>query len=419
VEEWIMARNVGREQIQYLVDEHEKWRSECINLIASENVLSACVKRYLSCDLVQRYGDYVGRDFAARKYQGTRWLEQIEELVTDLAAELYGARYAELRAISGHVAGSAVITALTKPGDVILEVSREIGSHRMAYKLGQTPAMPLKVCFLPFDPCVYNIAVDKAVQMIKETKPRMVILGSSNFLFPHPVRELAAALQTFPETILVYDASHVFGLVAGRRFQDPVAEGAHVVFGSTHKTLPGPQGGLILSDNVQFMEKIAEAIYPALVTNHHPFRLPALGIALLELKHWGTAYADQTIANAQHLAAAINAKGVTVVSSNGRFTESHTILLQVAPFGAAQEVATELEKANIIVSAAHLPAALGREGIRVGVQEITRLGAKEDDMESLSTLITDVLMGTRSSQDTVPLAREYASQFRTVHFTWE
>lgn len=414
-----MIPGIGREKIEHLVNEHEKWRSECVNLIASENVQSPCVKRYLNSDLVQRYGDYIGRDFTARKYQGTRWVEQIEELVTDLAAELYGARYAELRTISGHLAGAAVIMALTKPGDVILEVSREIGSHRMAYKLGLTPAMPLDVRFLPFDPWAYNVNVTQTVEMIQKTEPRMVILGSSNFLFPHPVRELAEALQSFPETVLVYDASHVFGLIAGGRFQDPIAEGAQIVFGSTHKTLPGPQGGLVLSNSLEFMERIVEAIYPALITNHHLFRLPALGMALLELKHWGAAYADQIVTNAQRLGAAVQARGVEVVSKNGHFTDSHTILLRVAPFGTAQQAAARLEEANVIVTAAHLPNLLGTQGVRIGVQEITRMGAKESDMESLAELIVDVIVGTRSPQDSVPLAREFARQFRTVHFTWQ
>jgi len=414
-----MASQVGRETVDSLVRSHEAWRSECLNLIASENALSPTVKQYLNCDLVQRYGDYVGRDYTARKYQGTRWVEELEELVTDLTAELYGAKYAELRPISGHVAGSAVIMALTEPGDTILEVSREIGSHRVAYKLGQTPAMPLNVQFLPFDPYAYNVDVDRTLEMIERTRPRMIILGSSNFLFPHPVAELAEALQDYPDTILVYDASHVFGLIAGGRFQRPLQEGAHIVFGSSHKTLPGPQGGIVLSNNLAHMEAIAKAIYPALVTNHHLFRLPALGMALLELKHWGKAYADQIVANAQRLGTEIQARGVEVVSHDGRFTESHTLLLRVAPFGKAAEVAARLEKANIIVTAAHLPEALGREGVRIGVQELTRLGAQEGDMDSVAALVTDVITGAQTSESAQPLVRACALQFDTVRYTWD
>lgn len=414
-----MVVALSRQRLEHLVGEHEKWRSECINLIASENVQSPLVKRYLSGDLVQRYADYVGRDLSARKYQGTRWVEEIEAFVAQLATELYGAKYAELRTISGHLAGAAVIMALTKPGDVILELSRDLGSHRMAHKLGLTSAMPLDVRFLPYDPQIYNLDVAQTIDMIRDVSPRMIILGSSNFLFPHPVRGLAEALGPGSETILVYDASHVFGLIGGKRFQDPLAEGADIVFGSSHKTLPGPQGGLVLSNNLAYMEKIAQAVSPALVTNHHLFRLPALGMALLELKEWGETYADQTIANAQRLGAAIQARGVGVVSRDGHFTESHTLLLKVAPFGTGQQIALRLEKANIIVNAAHLPPELGTEGIRLGVQEITRLGAKEDDMEPLAELIGDVIAGMRSPESCLPRAREFAGRLSTVRFTWE
>ena len=119
------------------------------------------------------------------------------------------------------------------------------------------------------------------------------------------------------------------------------------------------------------------------------------------------------------MGAAVQAKGVEVVSKNGHFTDSHTILLRVAPFGTAQQAAARLEEANVIVTAAHLPDLLGTQGVRIGVQEITRMGAKESDMESLAELIVDVIVGTRSPQDSVPLAREFARQFRTVHFTWQ
>jgi glycine hydroxymethyltransferase len=415
-----MTRSDEQETIQRLVRNHESWRSECLNLIASENALSPTVKRYLACDLVQRYGDYEGRDYTARKYQGTRWVEQIEELVTDMAAELFGARLAETRPISGHVAGSAVIMALTRPGDVILEVSRDIGSHRMAYKLGQTPAMPLDVRFLPVDPLAFNLDLEQTLDMIEATRPRMVILGSSNFLFPHPVAELAAALQDYPDTILVYDASHVFGLIAGGCFQDPIREGARVVFGSTHKTLPGPQGGLILTDDADLMDAMAHAIYPALVTNHHLFRLPALGMALLELKLWGRDYANQIVANAQRLGAEIQARGVNVVSraADGCFTQSHTLLVKVSPFGTATQVASRLEEANIIVTAAHLPEALGREGVRLGVQEITRLGATPEHMAPIAEWIAAVISGAQSPDKARPHVRELARHLRHPHFTW-
>jgi len=423
VEQFIRLETVNmlikRSAIEELIDSHEEYRKRCVNLVASENALSPYVKRYLACDLVQRYGDYIGRDLGARKYQGIKWVEKVENEVITLAQEVFGTRYAELRAISGHIAGAAVIMALTKPGDTVLELGRDGGGHRMAAKLAMSPLISLDVKFLPFNPILYNVDVTGAVEMIERYRPRMVILGSSNFLFPHPVRELADALEQYPDTILAYDASHVFGLIAAGRFQDPLREGAQVVFGSTHKTLPGPQGGLILSNSEELMDSIAKALYPALVTNHHLARIPALGVCLLEMKNWGTSYADQIITNAQCLGEAVQAQGIDVVSANGRFSRSHTILLKVAPFGSGKEIASRLEEANIIVTAAHLPQALGTEGIRIGVQEITRLGAKEDDMEPLAKMIADVIMGRRAPHEIAPSAQEYANQFQAVKFTWE
>jgi len=279
-----------------------------------------------------------------------------------LACEVFGAKYVELRPISGHVAGACVIMGLTKPGDIVLEVSPYLGSHRLATKLAFAPLIDLDVRFLPLDPLRYAIALDKTLEMVGELHPRLVILGSSGFLFPHPVKELGEALQRYSETILAYDASHVFGLIAGKRFQDPLSEGARIVFGSTHKTLPGPQGGIILSNENELMEQITETVYPGQVTNHHVFRLPALGMCLLEMKQWGSKYVDQIIANSQTLGQAIQCRGVEVVNRDGCFSQSHTLIVETASYGPVQEIVSRLEEANIIVTTARLPEELGKEG---------------------------------------------------------
>lgn len=411
-------QEIDRETMGQLVERHEGWRRECINLTASENALSPSVRRYLDCDLVQRYGDYTGRDLSARRYQGNKWIEPIERAVAQLASGLFGARYVELRATSGHLAGAAVLMALTKPGDIVLEIGRDGGGHRLATKLALSPLVNLKVHFLPFLPFAYNVDLGRTLEMVEDLRPRMIVLGSSSFLFAHPVRELGNALRRHPETLLVYDASHVLGLIAGGRFQNPLAEGAQIVFGSTHKTLPGPQGGIILSNNDALMDRISESVYPALVTNHHLFRLPALGVCLLEMRRWGSEYADQVIANAQALAQEIQSRGVDVVGHDGRFTQSHTVLVRTATHRSSKELATRLEQANIIVTAAHLPAELGTEGIRIGTQEITRLGARAHDMALLAQLLVDIITERKSPAETLPLARRFAQRLDTCAFTW-
>ena len=265
--------NDRRQRLAELVAAHEAWRARTVNLIASENALSPVVRAALGSDLVQRYADYTGRDLSARRYRGNRYIELMEREAAKIAQEAFQAEHVELRPISGHIAGAAVLVGLCHPGDLVLELGRDGGGHREAGKLAAVPLVPLKVEYLPFDQASYNVDVAATLRLIAERRPRMVILGSSNFLFPHPVSAIAEALKAYPDTLLVYDASHVMGFLAAGRFQDPLREGADLVFGSTHKTLPGPQGGIIFSNRSDLMDAVSQATYPALVTNHHTCRI--------------------------------------------------------------------------------------------------------------------------------------------------
>ncbi len=411
--------NGERTRLSELVAAHEAWRGRTVNLIASENALSPAVRAALQSDLVQRYADYTGRDLSARHYRGNRYIELIEREAVRIAQETFRAEHVELRPISGHVAGAAVLMGLCRPGDLVLEPGRDGGGHREGGKLATSPLVPLEIQYLPFDPARYNVDVAATLRLIEERRPRLVILGSSNFLFPHPVSAIAEALKSHPDTLLVYDASHVMGFLAAGRFQDPLREGADLVFGSTHKTLPGPQGGIIFSNRGDLMDTISQATYPALVTNHHPFRIPALALALLEMQQWGAAYADQIVANAQALGVALEAEGVPCVRVDGRYSRSHTLLACVARFGTGPVIAERLEEAGIITTAAHLPEYWGGEGIRIGVQEITRRGATEKDMTPLARWMAQAIVGSRDLDAIAQETASFAAGLGPVRFTWD
>jgi glycine hydroxymethyltransferase len=392
-----MPNPLNYSKIAHLLKEHEAWRSQCMNLIASENALSANVLRLLDSDLVQRYGNYAGRDLHDRRYTGNRYIEAMEAGLSDLVSEIFGASQVELRAISGHVAGLSVIMGTCRPGDTVCELAGPDGGHRLAAKAAESPLIDLKIVSIPFDPVRYNIDTAAFCDLLKTLKPRLVILGSSNFLFPHPVREVAACLKDLPNTVLAYDASHVLGLIACRTFQQPLQEGAHVVFGSTHKTLPGPQGGLIFSNDSDLLEAISKAVYPGTVTNHHLFRTPALAAALLEMKAHPD-YGRKVIENARCLGKSLSQLGIPVVADQDGFTDSHTILLRVRDFGAGKSVAAALDAHNVITSYTSLPEELGKEGIRLGAAEITRLGAEESHVIAAAELIAAILKGNLSDE---------------------
>ena len=386
---------------------HESWRGQCINLVASENVASPAVLQALSTDLVGRYGDYAGRDLRARKYLGNRHICELEQTVNELARQLFGARHVELRALSGHVAGVAILLALAQPGDTILELGPHSGGHRVVAKLLQGCHLPLQVEFLEFDAGQYNLDVDGISRQIRTLHPRLVILGSSLFLFPHPVAAIAEILHAQPDTTLVYDGSHVLGLIAGGVFQSPLEEGADVVFGSTHKTFFGPQGGIVYSNDEELMTRISEAVYPGLVTNHHLARVAALGIAMAELERWGEAYGHATIRNAKQLAEELVERGIPVVSTASGHTESHTVLIQTEVLGKARELAVRLEEGGLIVTDVKLPHERGSEGLRLGVQEVTRLGLSSDDMSDIAAFFERILLCGEAPSSVCEAVREF------------
>jgi glycine hydroxymethyltransferase len=391
-----------------LRDAHATYRDGCLNLIASENVVSPAVAGALAGDLEGRYADFTGSDPKARKYRGGRYVIEIEALCAQLVQRTFNCDACELRAISGHVAGNAVLMAVCRSGDLVMEVGQEGGGHRLAAKLAEAPLIDLDVEFLPFDPLAFNVDTSAAIARIEERRPRMVILGSSTFLHPHPVAELAPVCRDVG-AVLAYDASHVMGLLAASRFQDPLREGADIVFGSTHKTLFGPQGGLIFG-NEQMVTAAASALYPPLVTNHHPFRIPALCVALAEHLAFGEAYADAVVSNARAFAATLETEGLTVA---GGGTDSHAVLL-ATPERSGADVASLLEQHGIIVNQSRLPAELGGEGIRFGLQELTRWGGRDAEAVEAASLVASALGGA----DVRARLSRLTYRLDAIDFTW-
>ncbi len=398
-----------------LVSEHEAWRRNCLNLIASENTCSPAVRQFWDSDLVQRYGNYLGRDLADRRYSGSQYIKAIELALEQIVRETFGASEVELRAISGHVAGLAIIMAICHAGDTVFELASAAGGHGLAVKAAQSALIDLKIVDIPFDNRAYNIDIEGLRAAIETHRPRLIFIGSSNFLFPSPVRDIAAICRDYPETIIAYDASHVLGLLACGAFQHPLDEGAHVAFGSTHKTLPGPQGGIIFSNDHQLMDLISTAVYPGIVTNHHLMRGPSLAAALLEMRKYPE-YAAAVVENAQALGKGLHSRGIPVIAYEQGVTQSHTIIVDVSAIGSGRAVARTLEESNIMCSYARLPPELGTDAIRMGSQEVTRCGAAPADMDAAAGIIADVLHETTSPVDAHARIAEWVAGLEGLKF---
>ena len=402
------------QSINALCDAHHAYRDRTLNLIASENVMSPWVEQSIDLGLGHRYGDYKGTDPAARKYTGNRHLTELDLLARDSLQEVFQCRHADVRPLSGHVAGIAVLMACCKPGDLILELDSAGGGHRLARKLNEAPLCPLTVESLPIDSESYNIDVKRTVAFIRERKPRIVILGSSLFLFPHPVKPLADALNEYGG-ILQFDASHVLGLIAGGAYPNPLKEGAHIITSSTHKTFAGPQGGVILTDDSELFGRIGPAIYPAIVTNHHLHRLPALAAVAAEWKAFGHDHAAAVVTNARALAAALDAEKLPVIGANLGYTATHTVLISSAE---APAMGKRLEDADILVTPVGLPDELGGGCLRLGVQEITRRGLTPEQAPTVAKLIAAAWRGDRPTDQISSEVAALVATWQDWKYTW-
>lgn len=378
-----------------ILKRHERWRLEnCLNLLPSENIASPAVRQMLSCDLSNRYSS------PEHFYMGTRYIDQIQAETENLARKVFGANYADVRPISGHSADMIALTALASRGDKIMVVGESDGGYPGISHNGYPKIYGLQVTEFPFDRKIFNIDVKKAAIAIEEARPRVVIFGASLILFPHPVKDLADSCKKAGASI-VYDGSHVLGLIAGGQFQDPLREGASVLIGSTHKSFFGPQGGIVLANEHE--ERLRDAVHPAIVDNAHWNRIAALYVALSEMKKFGGRYARQVVRNSKTLSRALDEHGVELVAKNSGFTESHQTIIHVRSREEAIRMARRLEEANIIVDI----------GIRIGASEETRRGMREREMNQIAELISRIWIKDEDPEkvrrDVARLRRDFSS----------
>jgi glycine hydroxymethyltransferase len=282
----------------------------------------------------------------------------------------------------------------------------------------------LEVEYLPFDEKKMNIDIDAAKKKIAEIKPKLLTLGGSVFLFPHPVRELSEAAKEQGAHVM-YDAAHVAGLIAGGQFQDPLREGADVMTCSTHKTLPGPQHGMILCKK-ELAEKINQAVFPGIVSNHHLHAVAALAVVLSEMMEFGKEYMAQIVKNAKVLAKSLYERDFDVLCPDLGFTNSHTVVANVVKYGDGGSLEKKLEQANIILNRNLLPwdPREGRHyknpgGIRLGTSEVTRLGMKERQMEEIAEFIKRVVVDGEPQNRIAEEVAEFRRDYQRVHYCFE
>ena len=406
------------------VRSHERWFSESLPMIASENLASEPVRRVLSSDLGHSYAEgWPGE----RVYARCRYIDQIQLQAIPLGKKLFGADHVDMRPTSGVVANLAVYSAFTAAGDTMMALSIPNGGHISHGKKdfgGSAGAVHgLEVAYFAFDKEAMNIDVDETKKRIAALPSlKLAMFGCSLFLFPHPVRELEQAIRD-KGGVVCYDAAHVAGLIAGGQFQDPLREGAQVMTFSTHKVLFGPQGGAIAA-HAEYAEPLKKAVFPGMTSNHHLNNVAAKAMVFAEFLQFGRRYAKDVVANAQTLAARLAALGEKVLGEKNGYTMSHQVAMDVTRYSDGGVVEKLLEEQNIICNREPIPGDLqaGRHytnpgGIRLGVAELTRLGMGKSEMKEIAEIVHLALGGTRK-REVVARIKELRKGFQKVKYSF-
>jgi len=405
-------------EVVELTIQHTLWRKKhCINLIASENVMSPLAMLMYMNDAMHRYAE--GKPYK-RFYQGLKYIDPLEVKVQKLMGELLETEYVDPRPISGTTANASVFRTFTKPGDKALVAPVQAGAHVSHTRYGTLGALGIEQIELPVDLENWNIDVDKARKMIEEIKPKIVTLGGSLYLFPHPTKEIAEAAHAVGAKVM-HDVAHVLGLIVGKVWENPLKLGADVITSSTHKTFPGPQGGIIATRLEEDYKEIGKVVFPMFVSNHHLHRLAATGVTAVEMKIWGRDYAQQIVRNAKALAEALAAEGFKVALEHLGYTSSHQVVLDVAQLGRGTKCAVLLEQANIIVNKNMLPYDRPEDvkdpsGLRLGTQEMTRWGMREGEMKEIARFIRMVLIDKKDPEEVKKKVIEFRKDFMEVHY---
>jgi glycine hydroxymethyltransferase len=352
------------------------------------------------------------------KYEmGLEAIEEIEVIAAELAAEFFGAKYAEIRVGSGALANLYGFMALTKPGDHIIAPPPAVGGHVTHHAAGCAGLYGLVSHPAPVDADGYSIDLQGLRSLAHRVKPKLITVGGSLNLFPHPVAEVRAIADEVGAKVL-FDAAHQCGIIAGGLWANPLTQGAHLMTMSTYKSLGGPAGGLIATNDAGIAERLDHIAFPGMTANFDAAKSAALALSLLDWRDYGRAYAQAMVDLSQALAKELAALGLPVFATERGATQSHQFAIEAAGFGGGQTASKTLRKSGFLACGIGLPiaeVAKDMNGLRIGTPELVRRGVTVQDAPALASLIAESL---RSNAPETLAARTKAlrAKFQGLHY---
>jgi glycine hydroxymethyltransferase len=401
------------ERIDELTERHRLIHDvECLQLNPAANVMNPRAEAALSSGL----GSRPSLGYPGDKYEmGLEAAEQIEVIAAELACTVFGADFAEIRVASGAMANLYAFMACCAPGDSIIAPPGTIGGHVTHHGPGAAGLYGLDIVEAPIDPHRYVIDVDALREMARRVRPAMITVGASLNLHHHPVAEIRSIADEAGAVVL-FDAAHLSGLIAGGAWPNPLAEGAHIMTCSTYKSLGGPPSGLLVTNDAAIAERVDAIAFPGLTANFDLGTTAALAIALADTQRHGSDYANEMVASTQALVGALVELGADVVGGTAA-TRSHAFALRPPRGfdGDGHRFARHLRSANILTSAIGLPDR--GPAVRVGTNEIVRWGMTTAQMPTVAALVARASGARGAEIDAVArVVTAFRTPFDTVHY---
>ena len=382
---------------------------DCINLNPATNTMNPRAEKLLSSGI----GVRPSLGHPGEKYEmGLSGIEEIEIIAAALACRVFDAAHAEIRVPSGAMANLFTFMATCSPGDAIIVPPASIGGHVTHNTAGCAGLYGLKIHEAPIDPDTYTVDPVGVAELAERVKPKLITVGQSLNLLPHPVAELRKVADSVGAHLL-FDAAHACGMFAGHQWPNPLTEGAHIMTMSTYKSLGGPPGGLIVTNDSSLAERIDTIAFPGMTANFDAAKTAALAVTLTDWLQTGTDYAAAMALTAHGLAECLVAANVPVFETVDGYTKSHQFAIDARDFGGGHATALRLEQANILASAIGLPSG-DDDGLRVGTPEIVRWGMSHTDMPELATYIAQALFNDPSS--IAPRIKQMRQRFQTLAY---
>lgn len=391
---------------------HER---DCFNLNPATNAINPRSEALLASGV----GSRPSLGYPGDKYEmGLEGVEKIEVLAAELVAQVFNAKYAEIRVASGQLANLYAYMIAAKPGDTVFVPSATVGGHFSHHAQGAAGLYGVQPYLMAFDAQRYTVDLDALRKDALRLKPKMITIGNSLNLFPHPIKEVRAIADEIGALVL-FDAAHLCGIIAGRAWQQPLEDGAHLMTMSTYKSLAGPAGGLIVTNDEAIAKRLDAVAYPGMTANFDAAKSASIAMTMLDWQEHGKAYAAEMVATAKAFGEALVAKGLPVFARDRGITTSHQFAIEAHEFGGGQAMAKLLRRANILACGIGLPLpeiAGDVNGLRMGTPELVRWGMTARHMPKLAGFIADVLLGRNEPEAVAQAVTDYRREFTKMHF---